>query len=72
MEQSTFKIHGMTCGHCLRQVTRVLSSLEGVRVDRVQIGEATIGYEPRHITPAEIAEAIHEAGYEAQFTGRIQ
>lgn len=70
MKQSTFKISGMNCGHCLGQVTRVLSSLDGVRVDQVKLGEATIGYEPQQITPAEIADAINEAGYQAQFTGR--
>jgi copper chaperone len=70
MEQSTFKISGMSCGHCLGQVTKVLSSLDGVRIDQVKIGEATIGYEPRQITPSEIAEAINEAGYQAELTGR--
>jgi copper chaperone CopZ len=48
----------------------VRSSLDGVRIDRVKIGEATIGYEPRQITPSEIAEAINEAGYQAELTGR--
>ena len=68
MEQSTLNIQGMNCGHCLSQVTRVLSSLEGVRVDRVKIGEATIGYEPRQITIKEITDAIKEAGYETLLT----
>lgn len=72
MKQSTFKISGMNCGHCVGQITRVLSSLDGVRVDQVKLGEATVGYEPRQITPAEIAEAVSEAGYQAQFTGRSQ
>lgn len=70
MKQSTFKISGMNCGHCVGQVTRVLSSLDGVRVDQVKLGEATIGYEPQQITPSEIAEAINEAGYQTQLTGR--
>ena len=70
MEQSTFKISGMSCGHCLGQVTKVLSSLDGVRIDQVKIGEATIGYEPRQITSSEIAEAINEAGYQAELPGR--
>jgi len=70
MNQSTFKISGMNCGHCVGQVTRVLSSLDGVRVNQVKLGEAAIEYEPQQITPAEIAEAINEAGYQAQLTGR--
>ena len=69
MNQSTFKISGMNCGHCVGQVTRVLSSLNGVRVDQVKLGEATVGYEPRQITAEEIAEAINEAGYRTQLTG---
>lgn len=60
----------MNCGHCVGQVTRVLSSLEGVRVDQVKLGEATVGYEPLQITAEEIAEAINEAGYQTQPTGR--
>lgn len=70
MKQATFKISGMNCGHCVGQVTRVLSSLDGVRVDQVKLGEATVGYEPRQITAKEIAEAINEAGYQVQLTGR--
>ncbi len=68
MKQATFKISGMNCGHCVGQVTRVLSSLDGVRVDQVKLGEATVGYEPRQITAEEIAEAINEAGYQVQLT----
>lgn len=66
MEDLTLAIQGMSCGHCVQSITKILSKLEGVKVDQVKIGEATLGYYPERITPEKIIHAIVEAGYEAQ------
>lgn len=70
MEELTLHITGMTCGHCVGQVTKALTQLDGVHIKTVKVGEALVDYDQREITPADIARAVNEAGYEAQAVGR--
>ncbi len=70
METLTLHIDGMSCGHCVGQVTKALSQLDGVQVKSVKVGEALVVYDQREIAPADIARAVNEAGYEAQPAGR--
>ncbi|HEX7242178.1 MAG TPA: cation transporter [Longimicrobiaceae bacterium] len=69
MERATIEIGGMSCGHCVGAVTRVLQELEGVRVEEVKIGSATVEYDPGAVTPERIEQAIGEEGYEARVAG---
>ncbi len=71
MEELILKIHGMSCGHCVGQVTKALTQLEGVQVKTVKVGEALVAYDQREIAPADIARAVNEVGYEAQPAGRV-
>ncbi|ODT45698.1 MAG: hypothetical protein ABS70_02605 [Nitrospira sp. SCN 59-13] len=71
MENLILKIEGMSCGHCIGQVTKALSQLDGVQVQSVKVGEAFVVYEQGAITPADIAQAVNEVGYEAQPAGRV-
>ena len=64
MENTTIRINGMSCGHCVAAVRRALESLEGVTVDSVSVGEASVRYEPGTVTPVQIANAIRDEGYE--------
>lgn len=66
MENVILTIDGMTCGHCVGQVTKALTQLDGVQVRSVKLGEALIAYDEQEITPADITRAVHEAGYETQ------
>ncbi len=66
MEDLILKIDGMSCGHCVGQVTKALTQLDGVQVKTVKVGEALVAYDQREIAPEEIARAVSEAGYEAQ------
>lgn len=68
MEDLTLTIKGMSCGHCVQSITKVLSNLNGVKVDKVKIGEASLGFYPQTITPDRIIHAIEEAGYEARLS----
>ena len=52
-------------------ITTLLSTLEGVKVDQVTIGEAMLGYDPRRITPRKIIHAIEEAGYEVRLSMEV-
>lgn len=71
MEAFTLNITGMSCGHCVGQITKVLTRLDGVQVHSVTVGEAIVNYDPRKIVPTEIIQAVNEAGYEAQLVRRV-
>lgn len=58
----TFKIAGMTCGHCVRAVREALESFN-VDVVNVEIGEATVSYDPDQVDRKDLIEAILDEGY---------
>jgi copper chaperone len=66
MERLTLNISGMSCGHCVGRVRAALESTAGVRVEGVEIGSATVMYDPAKVTIPAIAEAVTNAGYDAQ------
>ena len=65
MENLSIKIDGMSCGHCVARVEKTLKKLDGVNVNRVEIGSADITYDPAQTPFAKIREAIDDAGYTA-------
>jgi copper chaperone CopZ len=65
MEHLNLKIDGMSCGHCVARVEKALRKLDGVNVDRVEIGSADLTYDPAKTPFARIREAIDDAGYTA-------
>ena len=71
MDELTLKITGMSCGHCVGQVTKALTRLDGVQVHSVKVGEAIVVYDPREIVPTEIIQAVTEAGYATQLVRRV-
>jgi copper chaperone len=66
MEQTTIAIQGMSCGHCIASVKGALGRLEGVQVQEVTMGSATVEYDPRAVTPERIAQAVEAEGYPAR------
>ncbi|HYR10229.1 MAG TPA: cation transporter [Longimicrobium sp.] len=69
MEQTTIAIQGMSCGHCVAAVKGALGQLEGVEVQEVKVGSATVAYDPQAVTPERIAQAVSAEGYAAQVAG---
>ncbi len=63
MEQTSLKIEGMTCHHCVHAVQNRLSKMPGVKVNEVTIGAAKIERDPQLASMAAIAEAIADEGY---------
>ena len=63
MTQLTMDISGMTCGHCVASVKRALQGVDGVAVEQVTLGKATVRYDADATSPTQIAEAIEEEGY---------
>ena len=64
MATMELEISGMSCGHCVNAVREALDELDGVDVQRVEIGSATVDYDPARSSPAAIQGAIEEAGYQ--------
>ncbi|MEY3662178.1 MAG: hypothetical protein RLZ49_859 [Actinomycetota bacterium] len=63
--QTTIKVSGMTCGHCVSAVTMELSLLPSVTEVDVDLesGQVTITSDTA-LEQAQLATAIDEAGYE--------
>jgi copper chaperone len=63
-----FTVDGMTCGGCVRSVTRVVSELAGVKSVDVSLSEksANVEYDAAAVTPAAIVAAIEGAGFDAR------
>ncbi|CAN5771043.1 hypothetical protein BH11GEM1_BH11GEM1_33680 [soil metagenome] len=64
MQQLTMAIAGMSCGGCVTKVRNALGALSGTHVDAVAVGSATVTYDESQTTPAAIAQAVTDAGYE--------
>lgn len=70
MERVTMQIDGMTCGHCVARVTKALKALEGVDVERLSVGSATVAFDPNATSEEKIAQAIEDQGYAVAATTR--
>ena len=65
MERTTLTIDGMSCGHCVAAVRSELEKLDGVNVEAVQVGSATVSYDPTRVRVGQLIDAVADAGYEA-------
>ena len=70
MERMTVNIEGMSCGHCVDAVRKALEGVNGVRVDDVQVGAATVTFDAGVANENAIAEAIADEGYAVVDTRR--
>ncbi|KAL2919726.1 Cu(2+)-transporting P-type ATPase [Polyrhizophydium stewartii] len=60
----------MTCNSCVQTITGVLKALDGVHDAVVDLASesATVVFDPARLTPARIASAIDDCGFEAAVT----
>lgn len=65
MTETTIKIEGMSCGHCVARVEKALKGIEGVTDAKVDLGEkkADIEFDPSKADEAKLKEAIEDVGY---------
>ena len=65
--QTNVNVSGMTCGHCVSSVSEELEALNGVEEVSVDLnpgGLSTVtSTSTSELSPAEIGEAVAEAGY---------
>jgi copper chaperone len=70
MDRIKLKIEGMSCGHCVSAVDKALKGLDGVQVEQVAIGTATVSYDPAATSPERITRAVEDEGYRVAGTAR--
>ena len=70
MDRITMKIDGMSCGNCVNHVRKALEELDGVQVEQVNIGSATVAYDPSVASEAVIARVIEDEGYPVRSAAR--
>jgi copper chaperone len=57
-------IEGMHCQACVRRVEKALAGVEGAKVDKVEIGSASVAVDAAG--EQAVLEAVRKAGYEAR------
>jgi copper chaperone len=70
MDRIKLKIDGMTCGHCVSAVDKALKGIDGVTVENVAVGSATVSYDPTAVSEDRIAEVVADEGYSVVATTR--
>lgn len=70
MDRIKLKIEGMSCGHCVGAVDRALKGVNGVQVEQVAVGSATLSYDPAATSAEKITQAIADEGYTVAGTSR--
>lgn len=65
MANIRLSIEGMHCDGCVRRVTNALTEVQGVHVDSVQVGSATVRLDSAAITPEQVARAVDKIGFKA-------
>lgn len=63
--EAIFQMEGMTCASCNVTVKVAAEKVPGVQSARADAGRAWVTYDPTATTPAQIAAAISETGYQA-------
>lgn len=59
----TLTIDGMSCDHCVRAVRDALEGLDGVAIEHVAIGEATVRVDDARASRDAIDAALADEGY---------
>ncbi|HEY0930440.1 MAG TPA: heavy-metal-associated domain-containing protein [Gemmatimonas sp.] len=68
MQTLKLEISGMSCGHCVKAVDKALAQVDGVTVQSVAVGEATVSVDPSRATSQQLAEAVADAGFQVTAT----
>jgi copper chaperone CopZ len=66
MEQRTYTVVGMTCGHCRSAVADEVAAVPGVERADVDLDAGLLTVSGTGFTDAAVAAAVDEAGYEVR------
>lgn len=63
MQTQTFKVDGMTCGGCVRNVTNAIKGVEGIGDVKVSLetGDVEVLYNPNTASSLQIHDAVKRA-----------
>jgi len=63
MADTSIKVEGMSCQHCVMRVTRALQGLSGIQDLDVQIGTVSLRFDEHSLNKEDVVKAIENAGY---------
>ena len=63
---TTFNVKDMTCGMCVKHVTKAVQTVEPGAEVKVDLATGKVEVSPTPKDPAALAKAITDAGYPAQ------
>ncbi|KKK71355.1 hypothetical protein LCGC14_2914760, partial [marine sediment metagenome] len=63
MAETTLKIEGMSCMHCVGRVKQAIAALSGVQEAKVEVGTAQVSFDDSAVSVEAIAEAVVKSGY---------
>ena len=63
MAETTLKIEGMSCMHCVGKVKQAIAALSGVQEAKVEVGSAEVSFDDSALSTEAIAEAVVKSGY---------
>lgn len=63
--KAKLSIEGMHCDACARRVANALNGVEGIRVESVEVGSASIAFDAATVAPEQIAAAVDRIGFTA-------
>ncbi|MBD3216849.1 MAG: hypothetical protein GF310_01140 [candidate division Zixibacteria bacterium] len=68
-----FKIEGMTCNHCVENVTKALQTVEGVDTAVVyfETDSAVVHYKDKKPSEEALIKAVEKAGYGAEIVSEL-
>ena len=64
MNRLHLSIGGMGCGGCVKTVTGLLSRIDGVKVEKVEVGRASVLLDSARVSVDMVRKALEEDGYE--------
>lgn len=66
MQQSEFRVSGMSCSACERRIERALARVEGVLRSAAdhQAAQVRVVFDPRRTSEQAVRSCIEQAGYE--------
>jgi copper chaperone len=63
VEQKTYTVTGMTCGHCVASVTEEVSEVAGVQSVDVVLDSGALTVTGEDVSDQAVQAAVEEAGY---------
>ena len=64
IEQLTYSVPGISCGHCRSAITSEVGKVAGVTAVTVDLDAERVTISGERVADAAVRAAIHEAGYD--------